>query len=922
MHKLYPLRRGWPACLVALSLGIAQARAAEAPSSPPASPRPTVTDDQIVATMKRGADFLLSQKKGDNWETGKRYTLNGQFGGETCLTLLTLLQVGQSLQDDPVYGPRLHPNGPDLAPVVDWVSRLEAEETYTAALQACALTFVPRRQGPTTRPSDTPQAALQRAYRYLMAAMGVQGGYTYGPPGTGRGRAFDDLWSTYYRLKSTSRDTTAINNARRDLDNLVRNLRRSFGGPDFEIQRYIEDLREKARAGGRAGSAAQAEIAELGRYSASMPPAAPIDFQAALARDRQVYEDFVRRERSGDIAGLANVKVEDLPALLAEKKNLFERSQMEAASRFAPVGDLSNAQYGALGMWALADAGFEIRREYWLVTDRFWRLLQRPDGSWSYAADKSVRDPMTFPAMTVAGLATLFLTQEFTDKSLRSLPKPDKNIEAGLAWLNANFKPDTGNMYYMYGVERVGLATGLKYLGPHDWFREGAADIVRRQKRDGSWDGNFVDANSISSTCFAMLFLSRGRNPIVFNKLQYDGPWNARPQDDAFLTRHLARKFERPLNWQVVNLQVDPTAWLDAPILLITGSGDPRFTPEQIARLRTFIEAGGMIFSSADETNLEFTNAIRRIAPQAAGQKYEMRQLPRSHILFGRELGADLPVPPQVWGVSNGIRELWVHSPMDMGASWQAQRFTNRDHFEFPSALFFYATGKVNLQNRLASTEIPPSTAPVHTTRTLARLLHDANADPEPGAWPRLAARLRSAGVDLKIERVPIAELDIRNHRIAHLTGAGRVVLTAPQSASLKRFLDAGGILLADAAGGNPEFTDTFLRTLQGLYPGVGPVPLPKDHPVYQGKFAHGPARPITEARFRKYGILTLGKPVSEPALDGLSIGGKVRILFSQWDISSGLLGTNTWGIVGYAPDTAEQLATNMLLWAGEQPAP
>ena len=54
-------------------------------------------------------------------------------------------------------------------------------------------------------------------------------------------------------------------------------------------------------------------------------------------------------------------------------------------------------------------------------------------------------------------------------------------------------------------------------------------------------------------------------------------------------------------------------------------------------------------------------------------------------------------------------------------------------------------------------------------------------------------------------------------------------------------------------------------------------------------------------------------------AIDGISIGGKTRVLFSQWDISSGLLGTNTWGIVGYAPETSETLAANMVLWANEQ---
>ncbi|MCL5769914.1 MAG: hypothetical protein M1588_01155 [Planctomycetes bacterium] len=39
-------------------------------------------------------------------------------------------------------------------------------------------------------------------------------------------------------------------------------------------------------------------------------------------------------------------------------------------------------------------------------------------------------------------------------------------------------------------------------------------------------------------------------------------------------------------------------------------------------------------------------------------------------------------------------------------------------------------------------------------------------------------------------------------------------------------------------------------------------------------------------------------------------------ILFSPWDITSGLLGTNTWGIAGYTPASAQKLARDILLYA------
>jgi hypothetical protein len=52
-----------------------------------------------------------------------------------------------------------------------------------------------------------------------------------------------------------------------------------------------------------------------------------------------------------------------------------------------------------------------------------------------------------------------------------------------------------------------------------------------------------------------------------------------------------------------------------------------------------------------------------------------------------------------------------------------------------------------------------------------------------------------------------------------------------------------------------------------------------------------------------------------------VTVGGKVKILFSQFDVSSGFLGTNTWGIVGYEASTAEGIGRNVVLFAQEQAA-
>ena len=750
----------------------------------PAVTAATLSDEQVVASMKRGIDFLLSIKNTDNWESGEHWQRNGQHGGETALVLYALLHAGESLREDLDYGPKLSYRDKGLAPVIEWLCKVNPQETYTAAFMANALALVP-----TTAEDQSaagPRAALLRAQRFLVSAMGPVGGYTY-------------------------------------------------GHPDSRVMTLEE-----------------------------------------------------------------------------------------------PIGDLSNAQYGALGMWALAEAGFPTAPHYWQVTDHFWRALQKQNGSWGYSAGWAPNFTIDRDSMGVAGVATLFIAQEFVDRTLRVTPRPDPGIDAGLAWLNQNFKPDAGDLYYLYGVERVGLASGLKFFGTADWYRQGAADIIAHQHPDGSWDqlswdkGAFIGATPTTATAYALLFLARGRNPILFNKLQYNGPWNARPRDDAFLTRWMSKRYERPLNWQVVNLNVDPREWLDAPVLLITGSRDPEFTPQDIAKLRKYIESGGMIFSTSDDNSLSFTAAMRKYAAAISNGKWEMRQLPKDHILYSNDLGAQVTSTTMLFGVSNGVREVWLHSVADMGASWQLQRITSKDHFEIPAALYAYATGKMPLRPSLKTLGITPPEVPPDRKLSLARITYGGNADPEPGAWPRLAELLaaegKENGIDLAIKPCAIVDLDPQTFPIAHMTGTAKFMIKPEDVDALRKYLDGGGLLIADAAGGSEAFTDTFHELMREVYLDAKAAPLPPDHPIFLGDFGPaGQGQKLEEISLRKYAAAVKGKRPSDAALEAVTVNGRVRILFSPFDITSGLLGTDTWGIVGYAPKSAQALAENILRWGMEQ---
>jgi hypothetical protein len=202
----------------------------------------------------------------------------------------------------------------------------------------------------------------------------------------------------------------------------------------------------------------------------------------------------------------------------------------------------------------------------------------------------------------------------------------------------------------------------------------------------------------------------------------------------------------------------------------------------------------------------------------------------------------------------------------------------------------------------------------------VALIDYPGNANPEPGAWARMAKLARATcKMDVQLSTVKIGELDAKKFPLAHLTGTTRVFFTPDDALKLKAYLDAGGLLFADAAGGSAEFAESVKELLKNVYPEAGLAPLPLTHPVYQGSMADGVR--IGEVEFRKYGNFKLHRRVTTPALEEIAINGKTRVIFSAWDVSSGYLGTNTWGILGYAPASAQALGRNILLYAANPAA-
>jgi hypothetical protein len=593
--------------------------------------------------------------------------------------------------------------------------------------------------------------------------------------------------------------------------------------------------------------------------------------------------------------------------------------------------DHSASQYGVLGCWACADNLESFPPNYWAIVDRAWRADQHDDGSWSYRKQPEDKYPNNLP-MTCAGVATLFVTQDFVTrgKPAENNGNPqDTNINKGFEYVRAHFKDafaidhdKSRDPYYtLYGVERIGLASGFKYFETTNWYQAGADYLVSKQSTSGSFSGGGYD-NTIS-TCYALLFLSRGRAPITMNKVQYEvgnkeGNWNQRPRDLANLTRYIGKETERALNWQIVNLKAPVEELHDAPILYICGNQDLDFSDEQKQKLRQYVEQGGMILAQPDGASLKFAKSARQLGSDLFPQ-YEFRTLSHDHVIFTNQ---QFPVSkfkrkPNVLGISNGARELMILLPDDPARWWQPMDSrAHSDDFQLGADIFLYAIDKQNLLKK-GQTYLVSADPKIKTTGTIsvARLQYDGNWDPEPGGWKRLGAIMHNANhVELKVEPVKLAAGALKGKKIAHLTGTTQFKLDDAGQKEMKDFVTAGGTLIIDATAGNGQFAES-VETQMGAIFGAGAKglseALPQDSPLYSAG-----GKPI-EIAWRTYAKAQLGS-LKGGRLRAMKVDDRLAVIYSPEDLSVGLVGQPIDGIVGYEPKTASALMANALMVASK----
>lgn len=625
-------------------------------------------------------------------------------------------------------------------------------------------------------------------------------------------------------------------------------------------------------------------------------------------------------------------------------------------------GDNSNSQFAVLALHEAERVGAKVDPGVWKLAAKYWQECQNPDGSWGY-------QPENMPgsgSMTCAGIGAWIICSgkvasaaaEADANGIQCCLPPDQNdvLERALVWLGRNFsvrrnpgQPGAASQwqfYYLYGLERVGRLSARRFIGDHDWYRAGAEYLISRQDQfSHEWLGEgHSEDNPHVATSLALLFLSKGRRPVLMAKVKH-GPgddWNRHPSDVANLTAYVEREWDLNLTWQILDPQAATVEdLLQAPVLFVSGSQSPELNGLE-TKFRDYIDRGGFIFAEACCTDGSgFKDGMKKFLDKIFPEgEYKLRQAGPEHPIWriDRLVRPDSPYIGRLWTIEYGCRTCVVLSEVDLSCYWEVFGRGRLDNIPPQTMLRIEDANTIGLNVMAYATNREPKGKEESFVASdltdldanadrgvirIAKLLHGGGCNDAPGALANLLRSASQGELKLQISQQPFeisaSDPALPRFHLAFMHGRHDFRFTPEERKSLRTYLENGGLLFADSICASKEFTAAFRREIEIVLEGAKLTRIPVDNPLFTD--AAGGFN-IQQVSRREPAAAQAGQPIRsrvqkvQPELEGIELDGRLAVIFSPYDISCALEQHEALQCRGYTREDAAKIALNVLLYS------
>jgi len=429
--------------------------------------------------------------------------------------------------------------------------------------------------------------------------------------------------------------------------------------------------------------------------------------------------------------------------------------------------------------------------------------------------------------------------------------------------------------------------------------------------------------------------LSLGLLGLAALALGADSTWNATPNDVNNLMKSMKDMIGVNYKTQVASLEeidMDPAK---NPLLYRSGHYNFSYTDAQRKRLREYALAGGMLIYNTGLGSAPFyRSTIKELAlifPEQPAQR-----LTSDHPIFHAYYDVDhvkycpgvrkagfIGDEPWFDAVEINCRVVALVSRWCLAVGWEDKVEPEFQAYEPASAkklgvnIFSYSSAmRAWAKSQAQAMKFVDRPESGTDKVAIVQVVYD-------GIW-----KTRHAGLSLLLQtfnlktEVPVKYMvkearltdpAIFNAPLLYLTGHEYFTLRKSEAEQLKKYLENGGFLLAEACCGRKGFDLSFRQVMAAVFPSTPLKPIPQSNPVFR-----------TPNDVQQVGVTPLlqqdlGVAVIQPRLEGIEINGHLAVIYSPFGMAGGWEMSQSPYAKGYDDVSSQRLGQNILMYVVTQ---
>jgi hypothetical protein len=370
----------------------------------------------------------------------------------------------------------------------------------------------------------------------------------------------------------------------------------------------------------------------------------------------------------------------------------------------------------------------------------------------------------------------------------------------------------------------------------------------------------------------------------------------------------------------------------ELPVLYITGwTALPKLSDQVKQKLRDYLMAGGTFVVHASCGRKEFNDSFDALQAELFPDR-PMKLIPTDHPLYSclnkisamqvREDSKPMQsVPPLLKGMNIGCRLAIIYSPIDVSWGWDVKKnpieggklFDQTDSLKLGANMLTYVLANYEYARAFEITKIyQQADIATRDQFVITQIKHNGDWDPTPHALPNLLKFIdthSTLNVQFKRQVMTLDDENMLKQPAIYMTGLREFAFNDKEIAQLSKYLNAGGLLIADTAMGSDSFDKSFRELIEKkVLPNSKLETLPADHAIFGNVFK------LKEVKYSP--LVRQSEPdLRQPMLQAVIKDGVPIVIYSRISLSNGWEQLPNPYAKSYGDEDSLKLGANILVY-------